>query len=118
MARHSHWAQIKLKKGALDKKRGKIFTRHARLIEMATRRAGGDPAMNASLRLAMENARADNMPRENIDRAIKKALGAAAGAEQVQQRPARRRAGARRAGNHHVERLPDGDGAADRPRQR
>lgn len=74
MARHSHWAQIKLKKGALDKKRGKIFARHAHLIEFAAR-GGSDPNMNASLRMAIENARADNLPRENIDRAIKKGTG-------------------------------------------
>lgn len=75
MARHSHWAQIKLKKGALDKKRGKIFTRHAHLIEVAARTAGGDPLTNANLRVEIENARAENMPRENIDRAIKKGTG-------------------------------------------
>lgn len=75
MARHSHWAQIKLKKGALDKKRGKIFSKHAHLIETAARIAGGDPNMNANLRLLMENARADNMPKENIERAIKKGIG-------------------------------------------
>lgn len=85
MARHSHWAQIKLKKGALDKKRGKIFTRHAHLIEVAARSAGGDPAMNASLRLAIENARADNMPRENIDRAIKKGTGELKGTQELQE---------------------------------
>ena len=85
MARHSHWAQIKLKKGALDKKRGKIFTRHGHLIEVAARKAGGDPNMNASLRLAMENARADNMPRENIERAIKKGTGELKGASQMEE---------------------------------
>lgn len=85
MARHSHWAQIKLKKGALDKKRGKIFSRHARLIEVAARGAGGNPNMNASLRLAIENARADNMPRENIDRAIKKGTGELKEGEQMRE---------------------------------
>lgn len=85
MARHSHWAQIKLKKGALDKKRGKIFTKHAHLIEVAARTAGGDPAMNASLRLTIENARGDNMPRENIDRAIKKGTGEVKGAKEFQE---------------------------------
>lgn len=74
MARHSHWASIRIKKGALDKKRGKIFTKHARLIEMAARK-GGNPEMNPSLRLAIENARYENMPRENIERAIKKGTG-------------------------------------------
>ncbi len=75
MARHSHWAQIKLKKGAEDVKRGKIFTRHARLIEMTARQGGGDPVTNPSLRSAIDNARADNVPRENVDRAIKKGTG-------------------------------------------
>jgi YebC/PmpR family DNA-binding regulatory protein len=85
MARHSHWAQIKLKKGALDKKRGKIFSRHSRLIEISVRNAGGDPTTNAGLRLVMENARADNMPRENIDRAIKKGMGELKEGEQMQE---------------------------------
>ena len=75
MARHSHWAQIKLKKGATDKKRGKIFSKHSRLIEIAARSGGGDINMNAGLRFAVENARADNMPKENIERAIKKGTG-------------------------------------------
>lgn len=75
MARHSHWHQIRLKKGAEDVKRGKIFTRHARLIEMTARQGGGDVDTNPSLRSAIENARADNVPRDNIDRAIKKGTG-------------------------------------------
>ncbi len=75
MARHSHWAQIKLKKGATDVKRGKIFTRHARLVEMTARQGGGDAETNPGLRSAIDNARADNVPRENIDRAIKKGTG-------------------------------------------
>lgn len=75
MARHSHWHQIRLKKGAEDVKRGKIFTRHARLIEMVARQAGGDPDTNPSLRSAIDNARADNVPRDNIERAIKKGTG-------------------------------------------
>lgn len=85
MARHSHWHQIRLKKGAEDQKRGKIFTRHARLIEIAARNGGADPGMNASLRIASENARADNMPRENIERAIKKGTGALGAGEQMQE---------------------------------
>ena len=84
MARHSHWAQIKLKKGATDKKRGKIFTKHAHLIEVVAR-LGGDPNMNAGLRLAIDNARADNMPRENIERAIKKGTGELKGATQTEE---------------------------------
>lgn len=85
MARHSHWAQIKLKKGAEDKKRGKIFTKHARLIEVAARSGGGDPNTNASLRLAIENARLDNLPKENIERAIKKGTGELKEGEQMQE---------------------------------
>lgn len=85
MARHSHWAQIKLKKGAEDKKRGKIFTKHARLIEVAARSGGGDPNTNASLRLAIENARLDNLPKENIERAIKKGAGELKEGEQMQE---------------------------------
>lgn len=83
MARHSHWHQIRLKKGVADQKRGKVFTRHARLIEVAARKAGGDPNTNAGLRLAMDNARADNMPRENIDRAVKKGTGELKGATEL-----------------------------------
>lgn len=85
MARHSHWAQIKLKKGAEDKKRGKIFTKHARFIEVAARSGGGDPNTNASLRLAIENARLDNLPKENIERAIKKGTGELKEEEQMQE---------------------------------
>lgn len=75
MARHSHWSQIRQKKGVEDKKRGKIFTQHAKLIALAVQKGGGDPEMNSSLRMAIENARADNLPKDNIDRAIKKGLG-------------------------------------------
>ena len=74
MARHSHWAQIKLKKGATDKKRGKVFTRHARLITIAAQ-SGGDPETNPSLRATIENAKAENVPNDNIERAIKKGTG-------------------------------------------
>lgn len=85
MARHSHWAQIKLKKGATDKKRGKIFSKHSRLIEIAAGTGGGDINMNAGLRFAVENARADNMPKENIERAIKKGTGELKEGEQMQE---------------------------------
>lgn len=74
MSGHSKWHSIKHKKGAADAKRGKIFTRHAKLIEVAAR-GGPDPAMNAGLRLAIENAKAENVPNANIDRAIKKGSG-------------------------------------------
>jgi len=75
MAGHSHWAGIKHKKAAVDAKRGKIFGRIARNIIAAARTGGGDPEMNLSLRYAIDKARAANMPRDNIERAIKKGTG-------------------------------------------
>ncbi|WP_368652190.1 YebC/PmpR family DNA-binding transcriptional regulator [Ornithinibacillus sp. 4-3] len=75
MAGHSKWNNIKRRKGAQDAKKGKIFMRHAKLIYMAAKQGGGDPEMNATLRSAIDKARADNMPNDNIDRAIKKATG-------------------------------------------
>ena len=74
MSGHSKWHSIKHKKAAEDSKRGKIFTKHAKLVAIAAR-GGGDPVMNPALRLAIDNARAENMPRENIERAIKKGTG-------------------------------------------
>lgn len=84
MSGHSKWHSIKHKKGAEDKKRGKIFTKHAKLIAIAAR-GGGDPDMNPSLRSAIENARAENMPRENIERAIKKGTGEGKDAVQMEE---------------------------------
>ena len=75
MSGHSHWAGIKHKKGLNDAKRGKVFTKHAKMITITARDGGGNPDMNFQLRLAIERARLDNMPRENIDRAIKKGTG-------------------------------------------
>ncbi|MFN4132215.1 MAG: YebC/PmpR family DNA-binding transcriptional regulator [Caldimicrobium sp.] len=76
MAGHSHWAQIKRKKAAQDAKRGQLFTKLIREIIVAVRQGGsGDPDMNPRLRTAIQAARAVNMPKENIERAIKKALG-------------------------------------------
>ncbi len=75
MSGHSKWANIRVRKGAQDAKRGKIYTRHARLIEIAARMGGGDPAGNPGLRTAIENAKADSVPNANIDRAIKKGTG-------------------------------------------
>jgi len=76
MSGHSKWSTIKHKKGAADAKRGKIFTKHAKLIEIAAREGGGgDPDMNAKLATAIENAKADNVPNANIDRAVKKGSG-------------------------------------------
>ena len=79
MSGHSKWATIKRKKGALDAKRGKIFTRLIREITIAARQAGGDPDGNPRLRLGIDNAKAANMPADNIERAIKKATGEADG---------------------------------------
>ncbi len=75
MSGHSKWATIKRKKGAEDAKRGKIFTRHARDITQAAREGGGDETANPKLRLAIQKARADNMPKENIERAILRGTG-------------------------------------------
>lgn len=75
MAGHSKWNNIKNKKGKEDAKKGKIFTKHARNITVAAREGGSDPEYNASLKTAIEMAKADNMPNDNIDRAIKKASG-------------------------------------------
>src|SRR5690625_4889279 len=80
MAGHSKWSNIKRRKGAQDAKRGKIFMRHAKDIYTTAKQGGGDPDMNASLRLAIEKARAVNMPNDNIERAIKKATGTLDGA--------------------------------------
>ena len=75
MSGHSHWAGIKHKKGLNDAKKGKVFTKHAKMITIMARDGGGDPTMNFQLRLAIDRARLDNMPKENIDRAIKKGTG-------------------------------------------
>lgn|SRR5699024_2220043 len=74
MAGHSKWHNIQRRKNAQDAKRGKIFMRHAKNIYTVAK-DGGDPDMNPSLRTAIEKAKADNMPNDNIDRAIKKATG-------------------------------------------
>lgn len=75
MAGHSKWSNIKRRKGAQDAKRGKVFMRHAKDIYVAAKEGGGDPSMNAALRLAVDKAKAVNMPNDNIDRAIQKATG-------------------------------------------
>lgn len=80
MAGHSKWHNIQRRKGAQDAKRGKIFMRHAKFIYTAAKQGGGDPETNPALRLAIEKARADNMPNDNIERAIKKATGTLEGA--------------------------------------
>ncbi|WP_141603884.1 YebC/PmpR family DNA-binding transcriptional regulator [Terrilactibacillus laevilacticus] len=75
MSGHSKWKTIQHKKNAKDAKRGKIFMKLAKDIFLAAKTGGGDPEMNASLRLAVEKAKAANMPNDNISRAIKKATG-------------------------------------------
>ncbi|MDI6769012.1 MAG: YebC/PmpR family DNA-binding transcriptional regulator [Anaerolineales bacterium] len=75
MSGHSHWATIRRKKGAADAKRGQVFTRLAREIVMAAREGGGDAGSNFRLALAIEKARASNMPKDSIERAIKRGTG-------------------------------------------
>ncbi len=84
MSGHSKWATIKRKKGALDAKRGKIFTKLIKELTIAAREGGGDPAGNPRLRLAIDNAKAVNMPADNIERAIKKATGELEGVNYVE----------------------------------
>ncbi len=79
MAGHSKWAQIKHKKAKVDAKRGKIFSKLTREIMVAARQGGPDPDLNPRLRLAIERAKAHNMPMDNIERAIKRATGGAEG---------------------------------------
>jgi YebC/PmpR family DNA-binding regulatory protein len=75
MSGHSKWSTIKRKKGVADAKRGAIFTRLAREVTIAAREGGGDPDTNFRLRLAVDKARAENMPKENIERAVKRGSG-------------------------------------------
>jgi YebC/PmpR family DNA-binding regulatory protein len=75
MSGHSKWASIKHKKGAADAKRGKTFTKIIKEISIAARLGGGDPAANPRLRTAVLKARMANMPKDNVDRAIKKGTG-------------------------------------------
>ena len=75
MSGHSKWASIKHKKGALDAKRGKIFTRLIKELTVAARAGGGDPDMNPRLRTIIADAKSENMPAENIKRAIRRGTG-------------------------------------------
>ena len=75
MSGHNKWSTIKRKKGANDAKRGQIYTRLAKEITMASREGGGDANMNFRLRLALEKARANNMPKDSIERAINRGTG-------------------------------------------
>jgi len=76
MAGHSKWANIKHRKGTADARRGKLFTKLSKEIIVAARIGGGDPSANPRLRIAIQNAKAINIPKENIERAIKKGTGA------------------------------------------
>ena len=75
MSGHSHWATIKNQKGAADIKKGQIFSKMAKLISIAVKEGGTDPDKNPKLRLAIEKAKSLNMPKDNVDRSIKKGSG-------------------------------------------
>src|SRR6202047_2887595 len=75
MSGHSHWATIKHKKGATDAKRGKLVSKLSRAIIIAARNGGGDPEMNLKLRYAIDKARQVSMPKDNIERAVKRGTG-------------------------------------------
>lgn len=81
MSGHSKWSTIKHKKAATDAKRGKVFTRIAKEITISARSGGGDPETNNALRLMISKAKAANMPKDNIDKAIKRGTGELAGGE-------------------------------------
>ena len=81
MAGHSKWANIQHRKGRQDEKRGRVFSRLAKEITVAARMGGGDPGFNPRLRLAVDRAKAVNMPADNIDRAVKKGTGELEGAD-------------------------------------
>ena len=84
MAGHSKWANIQHRKKAQDAKRGKLFTKLIREVTIAAREGGGDPDANARLRLAMDKAFAGNVPKDTVDRAVKRATGEA-GADDLQE---------------------------------
>lgn len=81
MSGHSKWSTIKHKKAAADAKRGKVFTRLAKEITVAAREGGGDPSFNNRLALAIDKAKAQNMPKDNIERAVKRGTGELEGEE-------------------------------------
>ncbi len=86
MAGHSKWANIQHRKGAQDKKRGKLFTKLIREITVAARMGGGDPDANPRLRLAIDKAKAQSMPKDNIERAVKRGSGELDGADYEEMR--------------------------------
>ena len=81
MSGHSKWSTIKHKKAATDKKRGKIFTQLTKELTIAAREGGGDPSFNTRLGLAIDKAKANNMPKDNIERAVKRGTGELEGSE-------------------------------------
>lgn len=83
MSGHSKWSTIKHKKAASDAKRGKVFTRIAKELTLAAREGGGDPASNTTLRLAVAKAKEANMPKDNIEKAIKRGTGEIEGGELI-----------------------------------
>jgi len=85
MAGHSHWAQIKRKKGANDKKRGKLFSKLAKKIMAAAKEGGGDPNGNLRLRYAIDEARKESVPKDTIENAIKKGTGELEGANDFEE---------------------------------
>src|SRR3954453_20327110 len=84
MSDHSKWSSIKHQKGAKDAKRGALFTKLARAIQVAAKEGGGDPAGNAALANAIQKARDQSMPKDNIERAIAKGTGADSDAQQFE----------------------------------
>ncbi len=84
MAGHSHWANIAAKKGVIDKKRGKLFGKLSRAIIVAAQHGGGDPTMNLALRYAIDKAKKNSMPKDNIERAVKKGCGESGGEQYVE----------------------------------
>ncbi|MCE5184793.1 MAG: YebC/PmpR family DNA-binding transcriptional regulator [Planctomycetaceae bacterium] len=81
MSGHSHWAGIKYKKAIVDAKRGKLWSKIARMIIVAAKNGGGDPAANLTLRYAIDKGKAANMPKDTIEKAIKKGTGELGGVE-------------------------------------
>lgn len=81
MAGHSKWKNIRIRKGKQDALRGKLFTKLAREIIMAAKNGGGDPGKNPRLRVAVDKAKAESLPKENIERAIKRGTGEIEGAD-------------------------------------
>jgi YebC/PmpR family DNA-binding regulatory protein len=79
MSGHSHWSSIKHKKAAVDAKRGRAWSKVARMIIVAARTGGGDPAANLSLRYAIDKAKSVNMPKDTIEKAVKKGTGETSG---------------------------------------